>query len=125
MTFIARGLVLASAGLISLSVAAADPAAPTTTDDARKTTTEDRAVTATDQPNNQRDLDLAAAVRAAIVDDESLSTAAKNVTLVAASGRVTLRGTVASAEEKAQVERVAAGVAGVTEVSNDITVKAR
>jgi len=124
MTFIARGLVLASAGLISLSVAAADPAAPTTTDDARKTT-EDRGVTATDQPNNQRDLDLAAAVRAAIVDDESLSTAAKNVTLVAASGHVTLRGTVASAEEKAQVERVASGVAGVTQVSNDITVKAR
>jgi hyperosmotically inducible protein len=125
MTFIARGLVLASAGLISLSVAAADPAAPTTTDKARKTTTEDRGVTATDQPNNQRDVDLAAAVRSAIVDDASLSTAAKNVTLVAASGHVTLRGTVASAEEKAQVERVAAGVAGVTEVTNDITVKAR
>lgn len=125
MTFIARGLALASAGLISLSVAAADPASPTAADDARKTTAEDRGVTATDQPNNQRDLDLAAAVRAAIVDDEALSTAAKNVTLVAASGHVTLRGTVASAEEKARLERVAAGVAGVTEVSNDITVKAR
>lgn len=125
MTFIARGLVLASAGLISLSVAAADPAAPTTTDDARKTTTEDRGISATDQPNNQRDVDLAAAVRSAIVDDASLSTAAKNVTLVAASGHVTLRGTVASAEEKARIERVAAAVAGVTEVTNDITVKAR
>lgn len=125
MTFIARGLVLASAGLISLSVAAADPAAPATTDAARKTTTEQRGVTATDQPNNQRDLDLAAAVRAAIVDDESLSTAAKNVTLVAASGHVTLRGTVGSAGEKAQIERVASGVAGVTQIDNDITVEAR
>ncbi len=125
MTFIARGLVLASAGLISLSVAAADPAAPTQKDDARKTTTETRGVTATDQPNNQRDIDLAAAVRTAIVDDESLTTAAKNVTLVAASGHVTLSGTVASAEEKAQVERVASGVAGVSQVTNDVTVKAR
>ncbi|HUD40800.1 MAG TPA: BON domain-containing protein [Dokdonella sp.] len=125
MTLIARGLVLASAGLISLSVAA-DPAwSPAGADEARKTTTEDRGITATDQPNNPRDLDLAAAVRAAIVDDETLSTAAKNVTLVAASGQVTLRGTVDSAEEKARIERLAAGVAGVTEVRNDITVKAR
>src|SRR5579864_4626002 len=51
----------------------------------------------TDQPNNKADVQLAANVRRAIINNRSLSTSAHNVKLVAASGAVTLRGPVASA----------------------------
>jgi osmotically-inducible protein OsmY len=66
---------------------------------------------------------LAAAVRRAIVKDKSLSTSAHNVKLVAASGVVTLRGPVNTANEKARIESIARGVSGVTRVDNELDVK--
>ena len=78
--------------------------------------------TPTDQPNDMADIRMAAAVRRAIVKDKSLSMKAHNLKLVAASGVVTLRGPVASAAEKARVARIAAAVAGVTQVDNQLDV---
>jgi hyperosmotically inducible protein len=77
----------------------------------------------TDQPNDQTDIKVAAAVRRAILNDKSLSTKAHNVKLVAANGVVTLRGPVANADEKTKVEGIAAAVAGVTHVDNQLDVK--
>ena len=77
----------------------------------------------TDQPNNSRDIDVAAAVRRAITKDDSLSTMAHNVKLVASAGVVTLRGPVASASEKAKVEALTANTPGVTSVQNDLDIK--
>lgn len=76
-----------------------------------------------DQPNDKTDIKLAAAVRRAIVKDKSLSMSAHNVKLVVASGVVTLRGPVDSAEEKARVESVVQGVSGVSRVDNQLDVK--
>lgn len=76
-----------------------------------------------DQPNDKADIKLAAAVRRAIVKDKSLSMSAHNVKLVAAGGVVTLRGPVDSAAEKARVEAVVQGVAGVSRVDNQLDVK--
>jgi len=76
-----------------------------------------------DQPNDKADIKLAAAVRRAIVKDKSLSMSARNVKLVAAGGVVTLRGPVDSAAEKASVEAVVQGVAGVSRVDNQLDVK--
>jgi len=76
-----------------------------------------------DQPNDKADIKLAAAVRRAIVKDKSLSMSAHNVKLVAAGGVVTLRGPVDSAAEKASVEAVVQGVAGVSRVDNQLDVK--
>ncbi|MEO8746129.1 MAG: BON domain-containing protein [Rhodanobacter sp.] len=80
-------------------------------------------LTPADQPNNHTDIKLAAAVRRALVKDDSLSTSAHNLKLVAARGVVTLRGPVNSVEEKARVEQVVTGVAGVTRVVNKLDVK--
>jgi osmotically-inducible protein OsmY len=80
------------------------------------------APTPTDQPNNEADVKFAADVRRAIVKDKSLSMKAHNVKLVASGGVVTLRGPVASADEKAAVEKVVAGVAGVTRVDNQLEI---
>lgn len=76
-----------------------------------------------DQPNNSADIKVAAAVRKAIVADDSLSTSAQNVKLVAAGGVVTLRGPVKNAGERARVEALAKGAPGVTSVENQLDVK--
>ena len=80
-------------------------------------------LTPMDQPNNADDVRVAASVRKAIVADSSLSTSAQNVKLVAAKGTVTLRGPVKTEAEKARVEAIAKGVAGVTAVQNQLDVE--
>ena len=77
----------------------------------------------TDQPNNQTDIDLAAAVRSAIVKDDSLSMMAHNVKLVAANGVVTLRGPVKTNQEKATIGKIVGAVHGVSRVDNKLDVK--
>lgn len=84
-----------------------------------------QATTPFDQPNDEADIKLAAAVRRAIVKDKSLSMSAHNVKLVAAGGVVTLRGPVDSDAEKASVEAAVQGVAGVSRVDNQLDVKAQ
>ena len=79
--------------------------------------------TPADQPNNSADLQLAAAVRKAIEKDDSLSTMAHNVKLVAANGVVTLRGPVATAKEKTRINDLAGHVSGVSRVDNQLDVK--
>ncbi len=77
----------------------------------------------TDQPNNSADIKVAADVRRAITKDDSLSTMAHNVKLVAAAGVVTLRGPVKSEAEKAKIEQLATQVAGVSSVRNELDIK--
>ena len=80
-------------------------------------------VTPLDQPNDKADIKLAAHVRRAIVKDKSLSMSAHNLKLVAAKGVVTLRGPVASADEKARVETLVSAVNGVSRVDNQLDIK--
>lgn len=81
------------------------------------------AKTAFDQPNDKADIKVAAAVRKAIVGDDSLSTSARNIKLIAAKGVVTLRGPVKSTDEKATVESLARKVDGVKSVDNQLDIK--
>ena len=68
-------------------------------------------------------LALSARVRAALRDDEH--TDGVDITIDSADGRVTLRGIVADEAEKAAAVRVAAAVAGVQSVDNQLRVMAR
>ena len=79
----------------------------------------------TDQSGASFDLELAAAVRKAIVEDESLSTLAHNVKVVTQGGSVTLRGPVQTADEKSRIGQLAQGTAGVTRVENQLDIKQR
>ena len=81
------------------------------------------ALTPADQPNNTADIKLAAAVRSAIVGDDSLSIMAHNVKLIASGGTVTLRGPVKTGAEKARVEELVKSVPGVNEVINNLDIK--
>jgi osmotically-inducible protein OsmY len=80
-------------------------------------------VTPQDQSNNESDRKLLSRVRSAIVDDKMLSSAAHNVKMLVEDGVVTLRGPVASVNEKATVEKLARNVVGVVRVDNLLDVK--
>ena len=63
----------------------------------------EEAVTPQDQSNAPADIKFTQAIRRALVKNASLSTTAKNVGVITIDGTVTLRGSVKSPEEKAQV----------------------
>jgi len=76
-----------------------------------------------DQGENEKDVEISANIRKAIVADDSLSTNAHNVKIVTSGGTVTLRGPVKSSQEKAAVEAKARQVAGVARVDSFLEVE--
>lgn len=128
---------LAAVGLVSAlaatSGALAQQSAPTdqpvtSSQDADNTRTnrrdrDHRSMVPTKQSNASSDVKLVAHVRKAIVGDDSLSVEAHNVKVIANDGVVTLRGPVASAQEKARVQQLASGVRGVNRVDNRLDVE--
>jgi len=78
--------------------------------------------TADRQKMNATDRDLAKRIRAAIVNDKSLSTYAHNVKIVTQDGKVTRKGPVRSEEEKSAIEAKATEIAGVGNVINQLEV---
>lgn len=74
------------------------------------------------QTNSESEIDVLAAVRRAIVADDSLSVAAHNVKIMVEKGAVTLRGPVKSASEKARVEELTGKVAGVVMIDNRLDI---
>ena len=84
-----------------------------------------KTVTPDDQSNREGDVELTRQVRQAIVKDDSLSTNAHNVKIISQNGVVTLRGPVASEDEKASVAAKAREVRGVKKVDNQLEVAKR
>ena len=58
-----------------------------------------------------------------MIANDALSFSAKNVKIITVSGKVTLRGPVASAQESSAIEKSARAVPGVVQVDNQIEVK--
>ena len=79
-------------------------------------------LTADEQSNSKGDVEITRQIRQAIVKDDSLSTSAHNVKIITNGGVVTLRGPVASAEEKTMVAKKAAKINGVDKVDNQLEV---
>lgn len=79
--------------------------------------------TADDQGGGKADRKTTAAIRKAIVADESLSTYAHNVKIITRDGRVTLRGPVRSAAERATVASHAEQIVGAGALDNQLTVE--
>ena len=80
--------------------------------------------TADQQTNNKADLETTRQIRKAIVADKSLSTYAHNIKIVTVDGKVTLKGPVKTAEEKAAIQKIAMDVAGAANVVDQIAVDA-
>ena len=80
--------------------------------------------TSGDLSNSSPDIKTTAAIRSAIMHDDSLSMMAKNVKIVAENGAVTLRGPVKNAAEKAKIAQLAQNAAQGVKIENQIEVKA-
>jgi hyperosmotically inducible protein len=104
----------------------AAPADNTLQPDNTKVNERDRssaALTPTDQGNGETDLKLTQAIRQAVMADKALSFTAKNIKIIAKDGKVTLRGPVKTAEERAAIEADARKAAGNAPIDNQIEVK--
>jgi len=79
--------------------------------------------TSGDQSNRPEDVKMSAAIRRAIVADDSLTMTATNVKIITADGKVTLRGPVKTAAEKMKIEELAKKEAGNATIDNQLEVK--
>jgi len=105
------------------------PATTPSTEEVKKDNTavnaRDRSSTAKtpiDQNENQKDIDITASIRKRVVA-EKLSSNAHNAKIITQDGKVTLRGPVASEDEKKQIEEIATDVAGAANVDNQLEVQ--
>jgi hyperosmotically inducible protein len=85
---------------------------------------ENATLTPEDQKESSADVDITAAIRAAVVKDESLSLNAHNAKIITRNGVVTLRGPVESEAEKSKLQLIAQSVKGVQQIDNQLEVKA-
>jgi len=118
-------LALAATLTVSFSVLAEDK--PKDADNTSKNQRDRQADTKTplDQSNAPGDLKVTADIRQALVKDKSFTMIAQNVKIITtAGGRVTLRGPVSTAAEKAKIFQIAESVAGAGKVENQLEVKA-
>ncbi len=79
--------------------------------------------TSGDQSNSPEDIKITAAIRRAIVAEDSLTMMATNVKIITADGKVTLRGPVKTAAEKTKIGELAKKEAGKATIDNQLEVK--
>ncbi len=120
MKKITLSLLFASAFTLS-AIAEEKPNADNTARNERDRSGETK--TSGDQSNSPEDIKITAAIRRAIVADDSLTMTATNVKIITADGKVTLRGPVKTAAEKATIAKIAAKEAGKMKIDNQLEVK--
>ena len=84
-----------------------------------------KTLTPGDQSGTPEDRKLTQSIRQAVMKDKSLTMTAKNVKIITAQGKVTLRGPVNSAEEKMKINDLAKAAAGHVPVDNQLEVKTK
>ena len=84
---------------------------------------DEKTATPLNQGNSKADIATTASIRKAIMADKSFSVNAQNAKVITMNGQVTLRGPVASEEEKRQVGEIAARVAQAQNVTNQLEIK--
>ena len=84
----------------------------------------DVTVTPEEQGGEEGDREITAAIRRAIVKDDSLSLNAHNVKIITRDGTVTLRGPVESTAERTKIAQLAEKTEGVTRVDNQLEIDA-
>ena len=83
-----------------------------------------KTLTPGDQSETEADRELTRTIRQAVVKDKALTMTAKNVKIITAKGKVTLRGPVKTEEEKTKIGELAKTAAGQVPVDNQLEVKA-
>jgi len=75
-----------------------------------------------DQGSSDVDMMLTQRIRKAVVGDSTLSFSAKNVKIISQGGKVTLRGSVKSEQEKKTIGDAAVKIAGAGNVDNQLEI---
>jgi hyperosmotically inducible periplasmic protein len=83
---------------------------------------DDKSLTPMDQGESEADRKITQQIRQAVMKDGSLSFSSKNVKIITINGKVTLRGPVKTAEERAAIERAATQVAGAGRIDNQLEI---
>jgi osmotically-inducible protein OsmY len=110
-----RGVGIAS--LLTLTLLTAQ------TPETKKQEPRTSAATADQQKETRSDREITRRIRRAVVGTEGMSTSGKNVKIITAEGKVTLRGPVNSTEEKQKIEQLAKSIAGEQNVTSQLEVK--
>ena len=106
---------------LTLSAVAQDTPADNSANNKRDRSGETK--TSGDQSNSSDDIKTTAAIRRAVMKDDSLTMTAKNIKIITERGMVTLRGPVMSAQEKAKIAKLAKAAAPGASIDNQIEVK--
>ena len=80
------------------------------------------ATTADQQKMNPADRNTTRQIRKSIMQDQSLSTYAHNIKIITQDGKVTLKGPVRTADDKANIVAKAVAVAGADNVSDQLQI---
>jgi len=80
----------------------------------------DKTLTPEDQKETESDINITAAIRQAVVNNESLSVNAHNVKIITRNGVVTLRGPVENEVENSKLQDIAKQTPGVMQVDNQL-----
>jgi hyperosmotically inducible periplasmic protein len=80
------------------------------------------ATTAQQQKMDPADRSITKQIRSSIMNDKSLSTYAHNIKIITQDGKVTLKGPVHTADDKASIEAKAVAGVGADNVTNQIEV---
>ena len=80
------------------------------------------AQTADQQTNNKQDRQVTAQIRKALMQDSALSTNAHNIKIITQDGKVTLKGPVRTADDKANIVAKAVAVAGADNVTDQLQI---
>ncbi|WP_035496913.1 BON domain-containing protein [Citrifermentans bremense] len=91
-------------------------------DNSKKNKEASKGVTADQQKENKPDRETTRQIRRAVVKDKSLSIKAHNVKIITTNGKVTLKGPVKSESEKTTIEKIAEGIVGKGNITNEIEV---
>jgi osmotically-inducible protein OsmY len=89
----------------------------------KKPVVDQAATSALEQKEDKTDITITSDIRKRVVG-EKLSVEAQNIKIISRDGTVTLRGSVKSADEKQKIADVAAEIAGVKHVIDEIDVEA-
>jgi osmotically-inducible protein OsmY len=81
-------------------------------------------LTPEDQKETEGDIKITAAIRQAVVKNESLSVNAQNIKIITRNGVVTLRGPVKSKAENMKLQDIARQMPGVMQVNNQLEIEA-
>ena len=79
--------------------------------------------TSGDQSNSSENIKITAAIRRALMHEDSLSMTAKNVKIITQNGVVSLRGPVKNAAEKEKIAQIAQSAARQAKIENQLEVK--